>query len=1525
MSHHSTLNTRLLPLSILISSLVSGGAVAASTTAVTPNISNGSNTQITSRLTANNNVANNKKPEDILLETFFPAGQPITSQMKTEAESQIAAMKSDHQQQIVNIKAAIDTMAPEQKKQANKELATFEKVFEKNMLGAEAALTYAKDQSDDNKNKLLQAAKNAFATSLETKAPGQFTPEEADSLFNSSLTQDQSTLSPVIKQKITAIEQQQQTDKDALNKLQDYLNQGLITSEQKEKLVTQLADKKAKLDTQAVAKQAQEAAAETKRKAIQNQLERHSELMKLKVAAKNTEKAKNDAEAEFTKLDTEKTAAIKDVDPSWDANTPDLAKELQELIDKSGTSFDKKELVKKAQQAIADAKAANQLVQDATTAYITAQNSAQDTTAKFDTAKQHKFNATAELATKKTEMDVAVAELALFDKATDPTVDMPVFDKIIAKSELQTVTANTMAMATQVSGGTQHVEKDGQVIGSIISEDGTLNLAVGALAHDTVINKGIINNNGGTDHDSVINDGGKLSLKGEKKQDANGKDVINVAESYGAKILEGGTATVGKFAEIHNLSSIKGTVELKDGAKAFNTVIDGGTLTIEKGANSQHTSLNAANLELIEGATADSTKVGEDAVFTLKANAKTSGTEVRADNSEFTLEKGSSAFLTHVLNGTMTVNDGASADEVSVADEGALILKSGAVVKGAKIYDRAATFTLESGATATGTLLNFAELALVKGATADATQLMLGSVFTLQSGAKTKDTVVSESQFIVNDNAMASNTTLSSGDFIVDGTANNTTVTGGKFALNQGATANITTLNGGDFIVDGAANNTTVTGGKFALNKGATATTTTLNSGDFIADGAANNTTVTGGKFALNKGATATTTTLNSGDFIVDGAAKNTTVKGGKFALNQGATATTTTLNSGDFIVDGAAKNTTVKGGKFALNQGATANITTLNEGEFTVKAGAKATATTINGGTFDVQAGAAIEDTLFNAVDFTLVDKATANNTTVNDSKLTINKGAIANNSLVKGGKFDLMARAQAHKLVVENGRALISGHLVNAAFTDSTVIFDRTANIGGTIDANKDSILSVQGGATTQNADLNLAGNMQLFSADAPLTAVRTASRAAFAGNNGKPAQFAFKNVKLAGGNIDMSKSNAQLTMASLAGNGSFNLGSTLQNHTTAPLNITGNAAGNFDILIDASGVAPANLNVVDVQGDNTARFALSNGPVDLGNYKHSLVSDGKGNFKLVANKAALTPSTAGILAVANTMPVIFNAELSSINNRLDKQSSAANDSGVWLTYLNDSYDVKGTATNFNQKLSGMTLGGDKAIELGDAVFSVGSFASHTSSNIKSDYQSSGSVESNSLGAYVQYLANSGYYLNGVFKTNQFKQTLSVTSQANNATGAANFSGMGLAVKAGKHINIDAMYVSPYVALNTFSSGKSQYKLSNGMEAQNQGSRTTTGTLGMNTGYRFVLNSGAEIRPYAIFSVDHDLMASNKVMINNEMFDNSLKGTRANAGVGINVNLTSNLSIGSEVKVSKGKNITTPMTINMGVAYTF
>lgn len=1156
MGHRNTLNTRLLPLSILVSSLISGGAMAVMPILTeqstlpsikhTPLFANGSGTTVMANagsvlMPANTPVINTKAPEDILLESIFPESQTITPKMIAEAESQITTMRQDHQQQIKDYETNIAALAPAQQKQANKELDSFKGVFEKNIAQLEAVVAYAKDKTEDNKNKLNAAAKDAFTASLNNKAPGQFTAEEANSLFTASLTNDNSTISPELEQKVTVIKQQQQASQNTLTKVQNYLTQGVISQEQKEKLAAYFADKQVKFNELAVAEQAHKKAEEAEKKASVDVVRLTPQLKFNQAKLKLAEKEKTQAEYNLKQLDTEKTTAIKAVNVAWDDKTPDLDNELQKLIDDPNTPVDKKTKAEDAQKAIKDAAAAKLLADAATKKHQSADVAFNDIELKVTAANKIKTDAADKLATSTTEMHNATAELANLEKVTTTTIDIPAFEQRIASTEQQTVATGTFALDTQVSGGTQNVEKDGEIIGSIVSEDGTVKLALGALANSTVITKGIMENNGGTDKNTNVGAEGQLSLKGISETER--------AKSEGAVIAKGGKVTAGEYSYI-------------------NEIVSEGDITA------------------------------------------------------------------------------------------------------------------------------------------------------------TESTIISKAN---------------------------------------------------------------------------------------------------------------------------------------------------------------------INGGSLTLQNKALAMNTVLNDGVFTAETGAGATGTTVNGGTF------------------------------------TVKDDAIANDTKVRGGIFELKSRMQAMKLEVDDGLALIGGKLEDMQLNGGTTVFNKDATITGTIKANKGSFLSVHDGAVTQNADLNLAGNMVLVAEDAPYVRLHPTSRAAFSAMNGKPAKFAFKDVTLAGGSIDMSQTKAQLTMSSLAGNGSFNLGSALHSHTTAPLNVTGDANGDFNVQIDASGVAPANLNVVDVAGTNNARFALANGPVDLGNYKHNLVSDGQGGFKLVADKTTLTPSTAGVLAVANTMPVIFNAELSSIQNRLDKQSSSANESGVWLTYLNDSYNVKGTATNFNQKLNGMTLGGDKAIDLGNAVFSIGSFASYSSSNIKSDYQSSGSVESNSLGAYAQYLANSGYYINGVLKTNQFKQNLNVTAKGGSATGNTNFSGLGLAMKAGKHININDMYISPYVALNTFSSGKSQYQLSNGMEAQSQGARSTTGTLGMNTGYRFVLNAGTEIKPYAIFSVDHDLMASNKVMVNNEMFDNSLKGTRANAGVGVNVNLTSNLSIGSEVKVSKGKNIATPMTINMGVAYTF
>lgn len=1273
MNHRNTLNTRLLPLSILISSLVSGGAMAAHTTPTGDfqRVANGGSFQVIS----NSQITGNKTHPVSLIESMFPANQPVTEEMKNQAKQDLTDLKKSLDEEIARLQSL--PIPP----QANdKELIKIKASFESKIQFLEAVVAYTEDQNQGNLDNLNKELKNTVTNSITShSAAGQFTAEEIQSLVGAALANDMSALPPTVAQKVEGIKQQQQAEYNMFDKLQSFVAQKVLTAEQAEKLKQNVKDKYEKLNAQAVAKTVRDEAKEDEVKAIRKKVNAQIALVMLKRETIKTEASKTEAEKKSSTLNTEKEKAIKAVNSNWSASTPDIEIELETLINANGTEKDKAEI---ALKAIKEAKDAEQEAQEASDKHTTATAAVTAQDAEYTQTQTARADAASKLQTKTAELTTATSAVTQLSSLANPTADVPAFEQTIAKNLQQDVAADTVAVNTNVAGGTQNVADKGKILNSAITEDGIINLAIGAQAHHTEVNKGTLNNNGGTDFNTIIHDGGALILKGEKVAGTAGvKDTIHIADSFDAKISEGGKAVVGEYAEIHNLHSTGGEVALHKGALAQNTQINGGTLTIAAGATAKNTTLISTTLDLVEGATADNTQVHKDAHFTLKAKAKTSGTHVNNDG-KFTLEQGSSATLSYVTDGEMTVNDGASINDTNlVGDTAELILQSGANATDTKVHE-GGVLTIESGATATNTQLHSSELELNAGATANDTKLYDGAQFTLLENAKTKDTYIHDGTFTVNANAEAENTRIA--------------------------------------------------------------------------------------------------------------------------------------------------------------------------------------------------------------------------------------------------GGKFNLMARAQAHKLMVESGEALIAGTLMGATSLNGGVTtFEKTAKVSGNIKAAKDSIIHVYNGATTNNADLSLAGNMVLLN-PTPVAA-RMNARAAFAGHNGKPTQFAFKDVKLAGGTVDMSQSNAQLTMASLAGKGHFNLGSTLNNHSSAPLQVTGNAEGTFDIQINNSGVVPTNLNVMDVQGDNRANVKLANGPVDLGSYQHTLVSDANGGYKLVANKEVLTPGSAGALAVANTTPVIFDAELSSIQNRLNKQSTAANESGVWVTYLNNNYQVKGTAANFNQKLNGLTFGGDKAIELGNGVLSLGGFASRSSSNIKSDYQSSGSVESNSLGAYAQYRASEGYYFNTVLKTNQFKQNLSVTSKGNNASGTTNFSGLGLAVKAGKHINVDAMYISPYVGLSSFTAGKSKQKLSNGMEIENQGSRTTTGTLGLNTGYRFVLNSGVEIAPYSSLSWAHDISARNDVIINNEKFDNSQKGSRANAAVGLNVNLTRNLSINSEVALSKGKKVETPMTINLGVAYTF
>ncbi|WP_162004417.1 autotransporter outer membrane beta-barrel domain-containing protein [Yersinia pestis] len=1492
MKNSNTLNTRLLPLSILISSLVSGGAMAVSQIATTDT----------------------------------PAVTPIKS--------------------------------------------TLTGPFERNSAGTSFGSNV--DVIDN--------------TSTATRVIAETTPE-AESTIGEATGQEGGNATAVIPPTTTPSEQEitEPEQPGLLDKIKDLLGLGEITQEQADALEKNVKTKVEKVDAQTAAKLALESAQAEAQKAAEDALYLKTENVSYQAFAQTEEKIKKEADEAKKKQDKTKEDAIKAVKVN---NTPLVPgdKDIAEKVTKAVTDTTKVQGEKAVTLAtkITDAKVAQEKKDANTEALaeidgrlISVSNALIQATGTDKGPLDQKLKEAQQAKTEQDGKELASGgykELFEEDKKTSGYFGIAENDNGSGQQEkLAEAKKNRDAYNKAAKKELDAIAKAQKAVEAIDAQIVKLKKDKGDIEQEQSTEKG---KTGGLDIALSGANDAKDAAQGEFDTAKNAAELAETAAKAieAAKItdkaVEDATAAYKEAAD--KAEQTKTALEAAEKAKedadklvVTNTgLLNDADQALEQLVTAQNNAQPTLDLpaidvtiapaktqDVIEGTSAIATQVAGGTQNVAKGGKAIDS--VITKDGIVNLAAGANAKGTEVTKGTLNNNGGVDTDTV-VSTEGKLVLTGGSET-----------------AIATSTGAKVAEGGVVTAGDHSVIEKMISSGNVTASGNNTivRDTTINDGKLSLAGTATANNTTFKGGIFSVEGdtAATKTNMTGGKFAvtgnakieetvvsagdvsLADKATANNTTLTGGTFAAAGdtAVTATNMTGGKFSVTGNATIKDTVLSASDFsLADKVtANNTTLTGGTFTVAGDTAATKTKMTGGEFAVTGNAKieDTVLNASDFSLADKATANNTTLTDGTFTVagDAAVTATNMSGGKFAVKGKAKIKDTQLSAGNFTLAENATANDTTLNGGKFDVSNEATATNTTINNGLFTLKDGAHADSTTVNSGTFVMADQSTANGIQLVDSAFTLASGAKASGITkLTGGQAQVAGSLESLSLTGGRADFANSAKASGLLDISADSQIIMNRGADTAQANLNLAGRLELLASDVAQAVAQPVARAAMELSNARAvmpapampvpaaapvAHFALNDVVMTGGTVDMSNAkNAQLTMASLNGTGNFNLGSVMQSDSVAPLNVSGDANGDFIIAMNSSGQAPTNLNVVNTNGGD-ARFALANGPVALGNYMTNLAKDANGNFVLTADKSAMTPGTAGILAVANTTPVIFNAELSSIQQRLDKQSTETNQSGMWGSYLNNNFAVKGRAANFDQKLNGMTLGGDKATALADGVLSVGGFASYSSSDIKTDYQSKGKVDSHSFGAYAQYLANSGYYMNAVVKNNQFSQDVNITSINGSASGVSNFSGMGIALKAGKHFNFNEAYVSPYVAMSAFSSGKSNISLSNGMEAQSSSTRSAMGTLGVNAGYRFVMNNGAELKPYAIFAVDHEFAKNNQVTVNQEVFDNNLSGTRVNTGAGMNVNITPNLSVGSEVKLSSGKDIKTPVTINLNVGYSF
>lgn len=327
--------------------------------------------------------------------------------------------------------------------------------------------------------------------------------------------------------------------------------------------------------------------------------------------------------------------------------------------------------------------------------------------------------------------------------------------------------------------------------------------------------------------------------------------------------------------------------------------------------------------------------------------------------------------------------------------------------------------------------------------------------------------------------------------------------------------------------------------------------------------------------------------------------------------------------------------------------------------------------------------------------------------------------------------------------------------------------------------------------------------------------------------------------------------------LTTNTLSGNGNFYMRTDMANHQSDQLNVTGQATGDFKIFVTDTGASPAagdSLTLVTTGGGDAA-FTLGNagGVVDIGTYEYTLLDNGNHSWSLAENRAQITPSTTDVLNMAAAQPLVFDAELDTVRERLGSVKGVNYDTAMWSSAINTRNNVTTDAgAGFEQTLTGLTLGIDSRFSREETSTIRGLFFGYSHSDIGFDRGGKGNVDSYTLGAYAGWEHQNGAYVDGVVKVDRFANTIHC-KMSNGATAFGDYNSNG----AGAHVEsgfrwVDGLWsVRPYLAFTGFTTDGQDYTLSNGMRADVGNTRILCAEAGTAVSYHMDLQNGTTLEP--------------------------------------------------------------------------
>lgn len=507
---------------------------------------------------------------------------------------------------------------------------------------------------------------------------------------------------------------------------------------------------------------------------------------------------------------------------------------------------------------------------------------------------------------------------------------------------------------------------------------------------------------------------------------------------------------------------------------------------------------------------------------------------------------------------------------------------------------------------------------------------------------------------------------------------------------------------------------------------------------------------------------------------------------------------------------------------------------------------------------------------------------------------------------------------------ILVANGSRLIGGNGNLLDVSDrSTVRFtvDRSDLAG--------NIVVEQGG----NASVNLDNGAVLTGSLSNVQALSVSNSATWQ----MTADNQIGSLAMNGGNVRLSDGSGfrTLTVGSLAGQGTFFMNTDLATRAGDLLSVTGTATGDYGLHIQNTGLEPARgdapMKIVETGGGD-AQFSAVGGKVDAGAYEYTLQQRGNDWFLVQAfddnGDPITTPSADAVLGLFNVSSTIWYGEEASLRSRMGELRLEKSTGGVWARTFGRRYLVDASSGQaYQQNQYGLSIGADKSIPVSTGRMLIGAFGGYSRNDLNFGLGTTGSVDSAFVGGYATWLADNGYYVDGVIKSNVFRNDARVRmSDGASASGGYTNFGLGGSLEFGKQIPFaQNWFVEPSLGLSVFwASGKTTL-LDNGLEASGSPNQSIQGRIGASIGRNYQFANGDYVQPYVKVAVVQEFAHGNDVNINGNRFDNNLSGTRGEIGVGVAAQLSSKLQMHGDVMYSNGSKIQQPWGVNVGLRYTW